>query len=431
MFLHSITLFIITFIFIFGWKVTELADLIFLSSLVLIFTTFVVLKRALTRYTIIMFLLLLSLSTYSLLVFILNESTDIQFALRSIRSMINFVGGVALAHLYWKFYGRKVVQYIPLHIFFALVLHGLLITLMYLIEELRLFIYNLTSAYSIVNPNTPFLRGYRIPGLTYGLATTSVLQMFGLLLIPIVLHYWAKNFRRILIVIFSSILLVISILLTGNTGLLIAIFLFPITVIISYKDFIFRTLSVKMLKKFSKYIIIILIIIIFFHKPLLSIMPDHFFNYTLNKAKEVQEFFTNMGETRTTYILKEMYHLPQNPWVFLFGSSELARGEPGKTPSDVGWVRVIFAVGVIGTILMLLPFLYSIFKAKHVLVLDRHLGTVVIAILLSSIILHFKEMGMYTRNAWSVQSLLIGTCFILLKNNWKCNDVNEITKKTS
>ncbi|WP_176010576.1 hypothetical protein [Paenalkalicoccus suaedae] len=406
--LHSLFLFFILFIFIYGWKVTDILDLILLTSIFLIFYVFVLLRARLSRQIVFILAILYGLSLYAFLIIALNGTSELQFAMRSARSLINFGGGVALVYLYHRQHKEEFVKQLISHLFIAILLHGVLIIAMYLVDDFRNVIYQLTSAHSIVNNNYPFMNGLRITGLTYGLASTSVLQMFGILLMPAMLYYWGKSMLKNSLIVLGTVIILLSITLAGNSGLLLSILLLPFVSLMTFSRQRVLGVILKSIK-----ISVPSIIVIVLSQSVLSFMPDQFHRYTIEKVGEVGEVFTNSGETSTTITLMDMYHLPNNVTVFLFGSGELGRGEAGNTPSDVGWIRWIFAVGIFGSVIMVIPYLYAMWKALGLRSKQRCLSVLTFAILIGSFLLHFKEVGLYNRNAWSVQSVLISACLFV------------------
>ena len=343
---------------------------------------------------------------------ILFGGMDIQIATRSIRALVNFLGASAIVYLYWKIYKEEFFKYIILHLYIVLTLHAILMEAMYLNEELRLTIYSLTSAYDYVNLNSPFLAGLRITGLTYGLAQTSVVQMFGLLLLPSVLHYWGKHTFKIIVIIIAGFIIFASIFISGRSGLFLLIFLLPLTCIASCCSIKINLhgLKIGLTKVFIATMIIIFLIYI-----TASFVPETI-SYNLKHSSEVIQVFTARGETETIKALQRMYFLPDSAVIFLFGSSNLGRGALGSIPSDVGYVRTLFAIGIIGVVLMLVPFVFGMWMVLKARIYEPYLAAATLGILVSSVLLNFKELSLLTRNQWSVQAILLCSCLLLIHN---------------
>ena len=79
--------------------------------------------------------------------------------------------------------------------------------------------------------------------------------------------------------------------------------------------------------------------------------------------------------------------------------------------SDVGWIKSIYAIGIIGLAFMLQPFLWGIntaFKQRAIL---GELAITAILIFASSILLNCKELSLLTRNQWTIQAILISILY--------------------
>ena len=59
-----------------------------------------------------------------------------------------------------------------LHVYLAVGAHAVVICLMYVNDGLREWVYEALGTLDVVNVNASILLGLRIPGLTYGLAST-------------------------------------------------------------------------------------------------------------------------------------------------------------------------------------------------------------------------------------------------------------------
>ena len=140
-------LLLITFLFVFGWKVTDVLDIISLISVGLI--VYVVIRGRftlrLTRYTMILIGILYFLVLYAAVVTLVAGYGDLTMVLRYTRALINLLGGVALVRLYWWTYGSRFARHILIHLFVALSLHGLLMVIMYFNANVRETVYNITQ----------------------------------------------------------------------------------------------------------------------------------------------------------------------------------------------------------------------------------------------------------------------------------------------
>ncbi|TWT03630.1 hypothetical protein [Planomicrobium sp. CPCC 101079] len=416
----NLLLFLTTFLFIFGWKITSSLDIIFLISCVTSFITLIILRPTFPKLIALIISLLLVISLYSGVIVILNGAADEQIFLRSVRSMINFIGGFSIAYLYVRRFGKKFSFQIINHIYLSIGLHAVIILLMYLNDTLRYLVYDMASTMSVVNDTTPIALGYRIPGLTYGLSTTSVVQMVGLLLLPYLLQHVNKSVWKP-VYLLGALLIMVSIFLTGRTGLLFLILLFPLAMLFGNTKKEKKNIA-KTAFNFMK-IGAVGALLYFSFTFLMKFLPAYFREYTIEKAGEVTQFFTNSGNTETTVAIKSMYFLPTDALTFIFGSSNSGRGNMGYISSDVGFVLLIFSIGIIGLLIMLSVYLLSMNIALKTYVLDKKIAVVTLLVLLSSLMLNFKEVALFTRNQWSIQSLLICTCIyiVYMQREWRKN----------
>ncbi|OGK08624.1 MAG: hypothetical protein A2W80_03895 [Candidatus Riflebacteria bacterium GWC2_50_8] len=398
-----------TFLFIFGWKISLLADVILLVSAGLITMSFVHGYFYADRNTLKIVACLGLLSIYSLSVVLINGLLDTQIAMRSIRALLNFLGALALLNIYYQRSKNGFAENIIRDIYLALTTHAALMIAMYLNSGLRLAIYRITDAESYVNLSSPFLEGFRISGLTYGLSQTSVLQMLGLLILPLTLRA-GKSFFGKLLLLAGAPLLVVSILISGRSGLMLAIAFMPICVISLIWERAAGCSPGQCLSGVLKGTAVIAAIALML-SLISSKMPDKFAEYSLQQAREILDTVQLQGTTVEN--ISGMIILPESWPEFLFGSSNLGRGDLEYIPSDIGWIKTIFAVGLIGTLLTLFPYLLAFRVAFQFFRSDHYLATVSFLIFLSALLLNFKELALLTRNQWSIHSLLL--CMLCLK----------------
>lgn len=408
--MRNILLFCGTFIFVFGWKISQYNDIILDSSIALIFFAFIVFQAPLNKYVLFVAGVLATLSVYAVTIVLLNGAVDIQIALRSIRATLNFLGGAGLVYFYWRSYREQFQAYVILHLYLALVIHAVLIIIMFLNADIRAQVYSITSTYDYVNLFGPILQGARISGLTYGLAQTSVLQLFGLLLVPALFAFWGTNIYRRVLIVFGIIALMISVFLAGRSGLLFAVVLLPALLwfIQARGGLFWNGMSYRRLSS-----------VIAFTGLLIALLGGSYFlapakiSYNIIQAGELKRIIVNKEQTKSIQLLSDMYFLPKNDWVLLFGSSNLGRGKLPYIPSDIGWVLSIYAIGVIGAFLMALPYIFGAWQVLRIRGIDRYISISTFFILLGTFLLHFKAMSLLTRNQWSVQAMLLCTCFLL------------------
>ncbi len=413
--LQNSLLLITTFLFIFGWKITLLADLILIVSIAV--SGFAIYRRYLVteRKCVGIAAVLGVLSVYSLIIAIVNGLLDYQIAARSLRALINFTGAMSLSSIYYQRFKYDFFVRVLRDIYLSIGVHAFLMLQMYLHQPFREAVYQMTGAYDIVNNFNPFMNGLRISGLTYGLSQTSVLQVCGLFLLPVLLAGINGLMMRTAIIVIAPLILV-SVFISGRSGLMMAVLFIPVYLFTSiysnwpspdiqncaYTRFIQKKLAGAM----------IIILLVSLTLVAIQLLPQKFFAYSLTQSKEV--FAALLLSGPTIGYLAEMVVFPESWFEVIFGSSNLGRGSLDNIPSDIGWIKSVFALGLIGTILMVLPYGFALRLAAGMRFYNFELTAVCLMIFLSNLLLNFKELALLTRNQWSVHSLLAASLAIQL-----------------
>ena len=251
----------------------------------------------------------------------------------------------------------------------------------------------------------------RSPGLTTGGGDSlSVIQALALIF---GIYYFAvikrkTNIFQSLLYLFSFVILVLSILLSARTGLVI--FLAFLIYLFAYRflRFIMRLNVNKIFVSKIFYFIIIF-----------SIILPIGYNYLMNSeysrfAKRAFEFYINYTENGTassssTESLKQMYILPHKLPHLIFGDGNFGRNKTlPVVKSDVGYVRMIYGVGIIGTIIMLLPLFYALLIAFKFYKVKRHLSILTIITIVVIFIVNVKVFYYFEfRESFKVLFLLI------------------------
>jgi hypothetical protein len=412
-------LFLTTFIFIYGFKVFAVLDLILLISLLLCFSSYVFKQQISLKPSIGLLILLTVFSIYSLLISFFSLSEDIEVSGRLIRTTLNTLGGLILVDWYLRFFGGNFLSKLFIDILLSILLHSALMLLMFLDPLLREGIYYVTGAAHIVNMSSPFLHGYRITGLTYGLSTTSVLQAVGVLFIPYALNRFRAMKLVRLSIYLGGVLIVISVFLSGRSGLLILL-------IFTFLYFINSTLrSLFITQKVSFRMIFAWICIFSFAGAIAYVLDQKStiferdqrggLYYLLENAEEIITVMTDPDESRTVAAMSHMYFIPDDPLILLFGSGYLDRSVLG-IKTDVGWIRTLYSLGVIGVLFTIFVIFYmflSVYLSNGGR--DKY-GLVLLGLLLILMVLmHFKENFVFARNYWSITCLVY---FALLYNSY-------------
>ncbi|MBP5468283.1 MAG: hypothetical protein J6Z11_03465 [Candidatus Riflebacteria bacterium] len=399
-------LFIITFFLIFGWKVNTYIDISAVAACALSLQYLLIHKEQYNNLKNPNIIALFLLTIYSLIIVLSTGITDLYPFTRAARALVMIIASFSLYSLYQKHYKDPILK-ICEHIYLSIFIHSILMIIMYCSDSFRLFIYSFTHSDDYANLFTPYLQGYRIGGLTYGLSQTSVLQMFGLVLIPVIYGKISnKIFKFFLILSITPI--VISSMFGGRSGLFFSIFLLPLYLLLKIKYSKFNLNKRTLLKIF------LLIIISFITLSSISFryLPPKFRSFTLTTSNEIIDVFKNKSKTFNDVM--NMYFMPKSMITTIFGMGNYGRTKTFNLPSDVGWIKSIFAIGIIGVILMLFPFIWGISKAFASIDKLKDFSFAVIIIFLASIMLNCKELALLTRNQWTIQAI-----FLVILSNTK------------
>ncbi len=403
-------LLVLTFFLIFGWKINSWFDISAMLGLALvIYQLFRTDLRSQIKLTI-PIASLIALVLYSITIVLLTGITDLQPILRAGRALVMLLAAFSLFSIYKVKYENP-SETITVHIFLSLVMHSFIMLAMYCSDTFLNFIYSFTDVFSIVNKSGQISDGYRICGLTYSLSQTSVLQLFGIILLPFV--YSVSKYKKTKIfTVLSFIPLIISIIISGRSGLFIGLInLFIIIIYLLYKN----PITLKGISERKFYILKWLLIGVLATFIIINILPQKFIDYSLFYAKEIFQVFLNRSITIDN--LKGMLILPDNINTTIFGCGNYGRTEAFYLPSDIGYIKSIFAIGIIGTIFMIIPFIWGITTALKI---KNKFSIIIVLIFLASMILNFKELSLLTRNQWTIQAIFIAILnyFIYSKNTY-------------
>lgn len=402
----NMLLFCVTFLFVFGWKITDVIDIIPIVSGVLIFFGLLDDGLRISRYGVHVTVSLMVLLIHALAVTVLSGLGDLEMVLRYGRAFINLLGGIALFRLYRRTYGADVLDVLLRHVFVVLVIHGAIMILMYVSDDIRTFVYAWTRPLRYVNDTAPFQLGLRIPGLTYGLAQTSVVQMWGILLLPAVLSGAGRTFVRKALIISSIPLISGSILISGRTGLALVVPLLIVVLTVTYaRPRLSKRFVLQGLAAVGGLLLITAIMLVG-----VRFIDAENFTYTIATAEEVLVALLRPSESPTLQALSQMIYVPEKPLDLIIGTSVMDRSILGIR-TDIGYVRVLFANGLIGVLLNIFPFVLGLVICIRLRKMRPHLAGAVFGVLLASLILHGKEVALFTRNQWSVQVLLLEAVF--------------------
>jgi hypothetical protein len=294
------------------------------------------------------------ISLHFYLVTVLAGSYNFVFIQQTFWYFFECIFGSILLYKYLENrYDYKRVMYLLLTVF---VIQSVFVILTFVSDSLR----DAINSALVINDDRD-LSTYRMKGLTNsGGAGLSYIQTIGVLFGCVLWVQETKRANRFYLAIAMGVILT-SQMFIARTGLIFTSLL------------IFMAYTQQAINKGSIFILLkqlgwVVGLGLFFFQVLVMIIPEgrlaSFQERVVGRSFEFIESYERTGEFRTTStdVLKKMYILPDDDIELLFGIGEwdAAPGTRGyfqrRVPSDVGYVRAIYAVGLIMSIIF-----YSIY----------------------------------------------------------------------
>jgi len=331
---------------------------------------------------------------------------DTTFATSTLLIFIQiFAGAMFVSYIIFK--QDKDFDYLILVIQMAIVLQGFFIILSFLSIDFKI----LTMKYIEATGNIDAMNLYRVRGLTHSSgAGLSILQSIGLLFSTYLL---VRNKKSIFIfyLLISIVILFFSILLTGISGLLII----PIILLFFLLYILQRAVKGKFNQKILA-LIILVPIIVFLGFQVFKVLYQLTGGVTLpwgtdalNKIMvRINTEFKGIGKntinlSTVNLLLEKHWFFPKNEMVFLLGDPRTYF--VNRIPSDIGVVRRIFGLGIIGATLAYLSYIsmfaLMIYRVRKLLSKD-----LIFMLMLWLLVLEFKEPFIFDFRFISVYSLM-------------------------
>ncbi|WP_147270087.1 hypothetical protein, partial [Vibrio harveyi] len=272
---------------------------------------------------------------------------DLSLINRAIRLPISILGGACLAYLFRKKSMSTLNSLVVISL--SIAVNAMFAILMFLSPDIRDLVYSITGATKILNYTTTIAAGIRNPGLTYGLSQTSIFQSIGVMIALIALTKFNTTKSQKIILISTIFLNVLSCFFIGRSGLLLSAILLLVFGFSSFKRMI--ATSVIALLMCGVYVLGV------------SDSSKESVKIQIERAEEIIDIMSGK-ETTTTENMAHMYVLPENYFSLAFGGQGMGRSDNYYLDSDVGYARIIFAVGIYGVIIYLSFFIYTIICTK-------------------------------------------------------------------
>lgn len=384
-------------------------------------------KRNLVPKYLIYFSPLFFLFIYGAFLVTLNIDTNLgavmRLLLKPIRIIITIMGGFSLAFIISKSNCNRIYQDALTYVFLAILIHAIIMLVQFNNPVFKDWIYRYTFTGEF---RSSFDYNFRMGGLSGGSggAVLSVVQGLGILFIPFL---WkdTKVALKLLLVI-GGVTIFASVLVCGRSGLWAVIIGLP-TILLWQSGFTFY-------KTIIKFPLFIGLIGVAFYLLLIyygALNEDSKIFYSLGRTLDVFIGYLRGGEfsNPTVNVLKSHIIFPTDIKTILIGDGEHLLGKQFDRVlhSDIGYIKNIWAFGIIGSIIYWLPLLLlaaSILRNQYSILITKPLLMIIILMF----VFHLKENFLYVRMFFSMISLMAGVYYIEYTNRINCIRLNNLVK---
>ncbi|WP_272659291.1 MULTISPECIES: hypothetical protein [unclassified Providencia] len=392
---------------------------ILLAGLCILFLVF---KRKINKsiFRILIILIIsLSLSLFSLIYNNVDSFSTIEYFLKMI---LWFFASYFIVALYNICYKDKVYEKLSFHIQYIYFINATFVICVMFIPQIK----NLATTYLSNNENMTWLinKSIRSTDLVMGGgALTSIVFSVIFIMALCSLIYTRKKIFLCFIIVYTA-----AIIFTGRTGLiLIILFIAPILIMINYSKnkriFSFKIILTSL--GFFIIIPILMYLIFLFFQLMLPNVMDEIEKSSLTWSLELVRNLLSSGkfETESTTDLANMYsHVSPLDVFSFFGSGLDGRDrDVFYLNTDVGYIRALFSFGFFGMIFIFAKYIYIFINSvSHFITCENNYFkfTIIISLSyysLSILIVNFKEFHEAVRSGFP----LLMTLFISLNYNKK------------
>ncbi|TYR36885.1 hypothetical protein FXV77_06820 [Sphingobacterium phlebotomi] len=351
--------------------------------------------------------------------------TDNYQVLRFGRVIINVLGIFGLVRLYiFYFRGENYGERLIFHLWCCVIAHSVLMLLMFLIPAVNNFV--LTQLVQLDENNRTFetrLLGQRIGGLTSTWDAASGIQSLGILLLPFILHYKRHSKKARILIYLSIPISFIAIFVSGVTGLVNIVVVSVLLLL-----FNFRYLQ-KYIGRAIKLVVVFLLLAI----PIVTFLRanadadwvrNSSIGRTLFMITQDETMYQRSNRSVTAdetleRISNNMYFIPDEDIVFLFGKGGSGRSEDYRIKADPGPTLNLHNLGIFFVLLVYGYCFSMLLKAIRVTRSVRLLGMATTAILLTIMIIDAKVMYLLARQSLSIMLIAYYTIFACLSRTNK------------
>jgi hypothetical protein len=323
--------------------------------------------------------------------------------LRPIRVLLIVIGIAIFAQYFTRKNSVDTIALGVMLIFIVILSHSMIMIFQFFNEGFKDVIYQYTTAKYVLET----YQATRLAGLSgAGGAQLSIVQSFGLIL-GVYLFVQSKDTKNKIYIFTACQFILGSIFLSGRSGFLTAFIFCPL-----YFLYLNSLLSGG---RFIKNIILASITLTIglgvFSIALYEAMADDpIFMSVFNRIFDTFVDYNEGGEVNvdTLTALSEMFILPNDVMHLLFGkASYLNNNTLYDIFTDIGYFRLIWGYGIIGSLFHYGFYLYSIYVIHTSLHLSKAEKSIPIILLLLTLFFNIKEILIFTRMSFPICMLVL------------------------
>ena len=425
MYFSKIYQFLVIFFIIYGplldTSLGPISDLSFVSSLFVVLYGVLYFRNTfhdsfIVQLSILLVLIFLLTLINTLFLDIDNVEHSMRALLRPVRVFITLLSLAVISNYIVFKYGVRSLKILVIFIFISIFLHATIMIFQFFNFSFREYIYQFTTAKYVIE----IYQATRMAGLTSaGGAQLSIIQSLGLVL-GVYLFFNTSAFKYKFFIILSCQFILVSIILSGRSGLITAFLICPLYAF-------YLAVSSKFKNQIKTFFSILTCLLIFYFSTSIFIYEMLKENPAFISVYErIFDSFINYKETgqikvNTLTALSNMFVLPEYPLHLLFGkSSYLNNNTLYDINTDIGYFRLIWGYGIVGSIFHYLFYIICIlivYNFKHISNSDKSLPIILLLIIL---FFHTKEILVFSRLSFQISFMILFLAYFL--NSYKRNN---------
>ncbi len=281
------------------------------------------------------------------LIFVFSDHSDIEGIRRIFRTSMDVLLCIMMIELLHSYYQSRIIEIVITVIVVSSLVQAIAMYGEFFNEGIRTFL-RVAFVKNQQGLLTERATGFQLFGgdsLSMNQALGAVIALFA--------YYRSIGIKRVFFLIIA-IIIIGSSLFAGRTGLLLfclAFFSYEIYLFIVRREHI-RALIILAIFASSSFLLL---------PFLIESSLDVSRGYQNPITRALQPFrlyyYNNTIETTSTNRLSEMFFIPDNSTRLIFGNSQYGREGSEKVKTDVGYIRFIFGMGILGLAFSMIPFL--------------------------------------------------------------------------